>query len=101
MRHDVVLVQSRVPVTSNVVQADLDVEDEEELRGGSGMELVAGRRGHTELFLSRRSHGTADVMSESYWALQLDIVLSPWTALARLAARRLMVVRNFILTVCL
>jgi hypothetical protein len=96
MRQDVVLVESWVPVTGDVVETDLDVEDEEELCGTSGMGILAGRRVHTELFLSRRSHGTAVAMLESSRIQQLDIVQSPWTALARLAARRLIVVRNFI-----
>jgi hypothetical protein len=37
MRHDVVLVQSGIPVSCDVVEADLDVEDEKNLVKLSGM----------------------------------------------------------------
>jgi hypothetical protein len=40
MGPDVVLVQAWVPVTSDMVEADLDVEDEEELTKVSGQEFA-------------------------------------------------------------
>lgn len=62
MGEEVVAVEGRVPVASELVEADLEVEDEEDLVGwlGGWNGEGEGREGKlTASSLSRRSKGTA------------------------------------------
>jgi hypothetical protein len=61
VRHEVVAVERRVPVAGDLVKADLQVKDEENLGRVRCWSVVCrcGGLGLTELFLSMRSQGTA------------------------------------------
>ena len=96
MSHDVVLVQTWVPVTSDVVQSDLNVEDQKHL-------VVVRQECQDKLRELVRSCSCQDAPKEQLEHVSraqirtMDIIPSPRTALMRPVATMASEERNFIL----
>jgi hypothetical protein len=103
MSHDILFVESSIPVASKLVKSDLEVEDEKELKYVSTADMEAG---------SGRSQDEPSCFCQCAPMARLEFVRfglmiiewysslpSPRTALKRLAAKNTMLAPNFILKV--
>jgi hypothetical protein len=99
MRHDVVLVQTWIPISCDVVEADLDIEDQKN--------LMMNVRCCTIIFRISDTYGVVLVDTLPWDGFNMlaateergsMIIPSPRTALARPAATRQIVEKNLILT---
>jgi hypothetical protein len=98
MSHDVVLVQTWVPIPCNVVEADLDVKDEEDLMIVVSLEI--GRdHGHIRSCSCQYAPTQRLEHVRHCRHIEMEVIQSPLTALTRPAATRQTVEKNFILKV--